>query len=164
MQRSTILRSNNRAAALALAALLLYPFAITRPIMFVEQMGHASEASILEGVRSLLASGELLVGLVVLACSIILPLGKLLAILVLASRRLNLRARHRALTYRAVEFTGRWGMLDVLLVTLLVAILKLGDMVDVSVGPAAWTFTTCVLLSLLASACFDPHSLWDSDS
>ena len=53
-------------------------------------------------------------------------------------------------------------MLDVLLVALLVAILKLGDMIDVQAGPAAFAFTMCVVLSLIATALFDPHGLWSS--
>ena len=69
--------------------------------------------------------------------------------------------RHRALTYRLVEWTGRWGMLDVLLVAILLAVLKLGDMVEVSVGPGLLAFTSCVGLSLIAAASFDPHSLWE---
>ena len=67
-------------------------------------------------------------------------------------------------TYRVVEFTGRWGMLDVLLVTLLIAVVKLGDVVQVAPGPAALAFTAVVVLSLLAAATFDPHALWEGDA
>ena len=73
-------------------------------------------------------------------------------------------AARRAGTYRLVEWTGRWGMLDVLLVTMLVAVLKLRDLVEVTPGPAAIAFTAMVVLSLLASAAFDPHRLWETDS
>ncbi len=74
-----------------------------------------------------------------------------------------LRREHRAITYRIVEFTGRWGMLDVLLVAVLIAALKIGDIVEVTAGPAALTFTLCVVLSLLSTAAFDPHGLWPLD-
>ena len=43
----------------------------------------------------------------------------------------------------------------------LVAALKLGDMVEVSAGPAALAFAACVVLSLIATALYDPHSLWE---
>jgi uncharacterized paraquat-inducible protein A len=76
---------------------------------------------------------------------------------------LLLGRKHRAWTYHLVEWTGRWGMLDVLLVAILVAALKVGDLVEVHAGPAALAFTCCVVLSLLAAACFDPHSLWDTE-
>ena len=161
---SRVARSNSRTAALALAALLLYPVAVGVPMLTISQLGHANETSLLAGVITLLSSGQLFVGLVVLLCSIVLPLGKLAALLVLSTGATRLTAHHRAWTYRIVEWTGRWGMLDVLLVTLLVAVLKLRDMVDVAAGPAAGAFAAVVVLSLLASASFDPHRLWEPDA
>ena len=156
-------RSNARTAAIALAALILYPFAVSLPIIHVQEFGHRNASSILEGTASLLRSGHLVAGLIVLVCSVILPPGKLLALLVLSVGGLGLRRRHRAWTYRIVEWTGRWGMLDVLLVALLVAILKLGDMVEVTAGPAALAFVTCVVLSLVATATFEPRLLWKTE-
>ena len=97
-KRSTILRSNSRTAAIALAALVLYPLAVSLPMIRVERFGHHNEASILEGTATLLASGHVVVGLIVLLCSVILPLGKLLALLLLSAGGLRLRHQHRALT------------------------------------------------------------------
>ena len=54
-------------------------------------------------------------------------------------------------------------MLDVLLIAVVVAWVKVGDLVEVTPGPATLTFTLVVLFSLLASAWFDPHSIWDED-
>lgn len=157
-----MVRSRHRTAAVALAALILYPLAVSLPIMRIERFGHRTEASVLEGGWRLLTSGHVIVGAVVFLCSIVFPLGKLVALLVLCSGALRLRREHKAFTYHLVEWTGRWGMLDVLLVAVLVAALKLGDIVDVSAGPAALTFTACVVLSLAATAFYDPHSLWEA--
>jgi paraquat-inducible protein A len=154
--------SNSRTAAIATAALLLFPLAVTLPIIRIEKFGHEHEAGIIEGVTALLSRGHLVVGAIVLTCSVILPVLKLAALLVLSAGRL-LQHRHRALTYRLVEWAGRWGMLDVLLVAVLVAVLKLGDMVEVSVGPGLLAFASCVFLSLLAAASFDPHSFWEPE-
>jgi paraquat-inducible protein A len=164
LRQSAILRSRGRTAAIALAALVLYPLAVTLPMIRIEKFGHLNEASILEGTATLLASGHIVVGIVVLLCSIVLPLAKLAVLLILSTGGLLLRHEHRALSYRIVEWTGRWGMLDVLLVAILVAVLKVGDWMDVSAGPAALAFSTCVVLSLFATATFDPHSLWPSDA
>ncbi|MCK4871467.1 MAG: paraquat-inducible protein A [Phycisphaerales bacterium] len=161
ISRSAHVRSSSRTAAIAAAALIIYPFAITLPMLRIEELGYHSEASILEGVATLLGSGELFVGIIVLLCSVIIPLTKLVSLLLLSAGGVLIRRdRHRALTYHLVEWTGRWGMLDVLLVAILVAVLKLGDIVEVSAGPAALAFCACVILSLLASASFDPRSLW----
>jgi paraquat-inducible protein A len=151
-------------ASLALAALILYPLAVTLPMLRIERFGRANETSIIEGVTSMLAHGDWFVGGVVLLCSIILPLAKLLALLVVNISPTWLASRHRARTYQFIEFTGRWGMLDVLLVAILVAALKLGDLVDVTPGPAALAFTGVVVLSLLASASFNPLIMWDSEA
>ncbi len=154
------LASRQRTAALALAALLLYPVAMTLPIMEVERLGAVHRASVLSGGLELFADGQLLVGLVVLLCSVVLPLLKLAGLFVLAGGGLGRRPRLAATTFHLVEWAGRWGMLDVLLVALLVAFLKLGQVVELHAGPAALVFTGCVLLNLLASASFDPHSQW----
>lgn len=146
--------------AAALAAVVLYPFAVGLPIMEIERFGARSEASVLSGGIGLLEDGQLLVGAVVLLCSVLLPVGKLVSLIVLSAFGGRLTRRRRLVTWRVIELTGRWGMLDVLLIAVLVAVVKLKDLVTVSPGPAALAFTGVVLLSLLASAWFDPHAFW----
>lgn len=156
-------RSNSRVAATALAALIVYPVAVSLPIMQIQQFGHRTQASILEGIVTLTTGGQFVVAAIVLLCSIIFPLGKLFALLAmsLAGNRLPLAHHHKAWTYRIVEWTGRWGMLDVLLVAVLVAALKLGNIMEVTPGPGAAAFAACVILSLLATAFFEPRRLWE---
>lgn len=156
-------RSGSRVAAAALAGLLLYPFAVGLPIMTIERFGHSRATSIWTGTWELLAHGEWFVGLVVFTCSLVVPLLKLLGLLGITAFGHVLSRRWRAATYRLIEWTGRWGMLDVLLISVVVAWVKVGDLVTVTPGPAAVTFTLVVLLSLVASAWFDPHAIWDED-
>jgi len=143
----------------AIAALLIYPVAISLPIMRLERFGHSTEASVWSGSIGLLREGELFVGGLVLLCSVILPLLKLSGLVLLCTTE-RFSSEHRASFYRAIEYSGRWGMLDVLLVAVVVAWVKVGDLVEVTAGPAALAFTVCVVLSLIASARFDPHALW----
>jgi paraquat-inducible protein A len=156
-------RASARTAALAIAALLIYPLALTLPVMTITRLGHAETASIWTGMVGLLAEGHLAVGLAVLFFSIVAPIAKLAALFALCAPRV-LPARHRARTYAMVEFLGRWGMVDVLLVAVLVAVVKLGDLVTVTPGPGVLAFGSVVVLSLLASAAFDPHALWEPDA
>ena len=143
----------------SVAGLVLYPFAISLPIMTLERLGLAREASVWSGALGLLERGELAVGAVVFVCSVVVPLLKLLGLLWLTART-GAPRRHHAGTYRWIERVGRWGMLDVLLVAVCVAWIKLGDLVQVHPGPGALAFTGCVLASLLASTWFDPHAHW----
>lgn len=156
-------RSTTRTAALSLAALLLYPVAITLPIMVVEQFGVSRPASVWSGGVGMIAEGDIAVGAVVLLASVVLPLLKLVGLFLLAGGGYGLRPKMKAWTWHLVEWTGRWGMLDVLLVALLVATIKLGALMELRAGPGALAFTACVLLNLAASASFDPHTLWEAE-
>ena len=150
--------------AAALGAAILFPMAITLPIMDLERFGHHTLASIWSGSFGLLARGEWFVGLVVLLCSVVLPALKLVSLLVITGFGGRLARHHRVRTWRVLEVAGRWGMMDVLLIAVLVAWLKLGDLVRVTPGPGAIAFTACVLASLVASASFDPRALWNREA
>ncbi|MFT7668783.1 MAG: paraquat-inducible protein A [Planctomycetota bacterium] len=152
--------SGNRVTlACAIGALVIYPLAVSLPIMRLERFGHTTIASVWSGSVGLLRAGDFFVGGLVLVCSVILPLVKL-SLLVLLCTSQSFSSKRRAGFYRAVELSGRWGMLDVLLVAVVVAWVKVGDLVEVTTGPAALAFSICVTLSLLASANFDHHALW----
>lgn len=156
-------RTRSRAAALALAALILYPVALTLPIMEIERFGHAHETTILGGVTELIAAGDLIVGIVVLFCSVVAPIGKLLAIFVLCAGPASLSKRRLGSMHNLVAFLGRWGMVDVLLVAVLVAAVKLGDWAEVHAGSGVLVFCAVVILSLLAGLVFDPRVIWSEE-
>ncbi|MCC6511197.1 MAG: paraquat-inducible protein A [Pirellulaceae bacterium] len=153
-------QSAARCLAAALGALVLYFPAILLPILKIDKLGHHHEASLLGGTFDLLWHGSWFVGLVVLIFSILIPLLKILALMELSWISLTGRA-HRAWTYRVVEWAGRWSMMDVLLLALMVTLVKLGDLVEFSLGPAVWAFVMCVIMSLIASTMFDPHAIWE---
>jgi len=155
--------SNQWTASLTFAALLLYPAAVLLPMLRIERLGHSHEDSLLSGLVALFAEGYWLVGTVVLLFSVILPPMKLLALGWLASTRFA-HTHHRAFVYRWVEYLGRWGMLDVMLMAILLAFVKVGDLVNVQAGYGLLAFTLMVLLSLLASVFFNPHELWWQDT
>lgn len=154
--------SNRLCAAFALAALICYPLGVTLPVMRLEQLGHVRDASIWDGTVSLLTHGYIVIGLIVLICSVVVPILKVAGLFVLTARPAKLREHHQARVYRLIELAGRWGMVDVLLVAMVVAAVKLGDLVNVSPGPGVVAFTACVLLSVLASISFNPHAIWES--
>lgn len=153
-------QSSARCFAAALGGLVLYFPAILLPILEIEKLGHHHASSLLGGTIDLIWHGNLFVGFVVLLFSIVLPLVKLLALLELSWIGLT-HKKHRAWTYRVVEWTGRWSMMDVLLLALLVTLVKLGDLVAFQLGPAVIAFVMCVVMSMIASVMFDPHAIWE---
>lgn len=153
-------QSSARCFAAALAALVLYLPAVLLPILEIEKLGHHHATSLLGGTMDLLLHGNWFVGAIVLLFSIVLPLVKLIALLELSWIGVA-RRQHRAWTYRLVELAGRWSMMDVLLLALLVTMVKLGDLVSFRLGPAVIAFVLCVVMSMVASIMFDPHAIWE---
>lgn len=151
---------NIPAAALAVTAMAFFPIAVLAPFLKIQRLGFTSEASLLGGIRSLFENGHLFVATVVMLFSIVLPAIKLTTLLALSLSPRWFAAHKRALTFRAVEHLGRWGMLDVLLVAVLVAFVKIGDLVAFETGPGLYLFVTFVTLNLLAGLVFNPHGLW----
>jgi hypothetical protein len=134
--------------------------ALTLPFLRIERLGQSHESNLLGGVRALFEDGNWLVAGIVLLFSVVLPAIKLGTILTLSLSPHWLTERRRGLAHRAVEHMGRWGMLDVLLVAVMIAFVKLGMLVTFSAGPGLVVFAGFVLLSLMASLTFDPHLLW----
>ncbi len=151
--------SRRRTSAFTLAALVLYPPAILLPIMRIDRLGATHETGVVDGIGTLAADGHLWLAMVVLICSVVVPILKLTGLLVLSTSRIAVSIAHRRRTRHWVEGLGRWGMLDVLLVAVLVSVVKLGDLVRIEPGEGAAIFAAMVACSLLASAVFDPRAV-----
>ncbi len=153
-------RSAMHTAAAALGAFILFWPAVLLPILEIERLGQRHESSLLSGIFEMLRHDEWFVGTVVLLFSVVFPLLKIILLMELSLLRL-MHHRHRALTYRLMESTGRWSMMDVMLLAFLVMLVKLGGVVEFHIGPAVLAFSACVMLSLVASMCFNPHQIWE---
>ena len=151
-----------RTAALAFAAFVVFWPAVLLPIIEIDRLGHRHASSLLMGTIDLLRHGSWFVGSIVLVFSIVFPLTKLVLLLELCLFEV-LHRRHKGATYRFVEHLGRWSMMDVLLLAFLVTLVKLGSLVEFHFGPAVVAFVLCVVLSMLASLCFDPHAIWEEE-
>ena len=151
-------------AALTLAALVLYVPANLYPIMRMFWSGAYSESTVWDGVVSLARSNQWFVAVIVFLASIVIPLFKLLTLFYLVvSAQLRSRAlpRLRTRLWRLVDLIGPWAMLDVFLLAILVSLVKLGQLATVVPGTGLVAFTGMVVLTLLASAAFDPRLIWE---
>lgn len=152
-------------AALTLAALVLYVPANIYPILSMHLYGMYSESTVWDGVVSLAKHEQWFVAIVVFMASIAIPLLKLFGLLFLVlTARVDRarRLRNRTRLYKFIDAIGPWAMLDVFLLAVLVALVKLGDLATVLPGPGLIAFTAMVVLTLLASASFDPKLIWSS--
>jgi paraquat-inducible protein A len=151
--------------ALLIAAALLYIPANVYPIMSTVSLGRENASTILGGVTQLLEHGSWPVALVIFIASVVVPVAKLLVLswLCLASGGTSHRNAHwRTRLYRITEFVGRWSMVDVFVVALLVALIRADSLMSVYPGPAALAFCGVVILTMLAALGFDPRLVWDT--
>jgi paraquat-inducible protein A len=151
-------------AALSLAALVLYVPANIYPIMKMYLYGGYSESTVWDGVVLLMENKQWFVAGIVFLASIVVPLIKLAGLFALcATARLGWGRRLRSQTqlYKFIDAIGPWAMLDVFLLAILVALVKLGDLGQVIPGPGLIAFTCVVVLTILASQAFDPHWIWN---
>ena len=151
-------------AALALAALILYVPANIFPILRMTVQGAYSENTVWQGTVALFRADEYLVAIIVFLASMAIPLLKLLGLFFLTATA-RLRARRlpvlRAALYRFIEVIGPWAMLDVFLLAVLVSLVKLEKLATIMPGPGLAAFTSVVVLTILASASFDPKLIWE---
>ncbi len=154
-----------RTWALLVAAAIFYVPANVFPVMAVTSLGKTQADTIMSGVLYLLHHGMWPLALVVFVASVVVPLAKLGAIiflLVSVQRRSRWRPADRTRLYRITEAMGRWSMVDIYVVTILVALVSLGNLATIQAGLGALFFGAVVVLTMLAAESFDPRLIWDN--
>ena len=155
--------------ALLGAAMLMFLPANLYPIMITTSLGSTEPATILQGVLMFFQHGDWPIALVILTASIFVPVGKMLALLWLCfvvqrQQQQPMERLTRIRLYRITEFIGRWSMVDVFVVAIMVALIHSGDLISIAPGPAALAFTSVVILTMLAAMMFDPRSIWQANA
>lgn len=157
-------RSLERTWAFVIAAAVCYLPANLLPIMKVTSLGKAQADTILSGVVYLLLHGMWPLAVVVFTASVFVPILKLVILaflLVSTGRGSRWRPVERTRLYRITEAIGRWSMVDIFVVTILVALVRLGALATIEAQPGAVFFGAVVVLTMLAAESFDPRLIWD---
>jgi len=157
--------SFQRTAALVLSALCLYIPANIFPIMTVTRLGVGEPHTIIGGIIALLNGGMIPIAILVLVASILVPLLKILGISLLLLNvhcRWQSHAKKWTTIYRIIAFVGRWSMLDIFMISILVSLVDMGGVAQVIAGPAATAFAAVVVLTMFAAKNFDPRLIWDN--
>ena len=157
--------SLTRTWALLITAAIIYIPANVLPIMTVSSLGQGDPSTIMSGVIQLVQHGMIPIAAVVFIASILVPTFKLVGIALLlfsVQRRQPLSARQRIWMYRFIEFIGRWSMLDIFVIAILVAVVNFGRLASVEANLGAVAFASVVILTMLAAVTFDPRLIWDN--
>jgi paraquat-inducible protein A len=157
--------SLNRTWARVFAAFIFIVPANLLPITVVTSLGKAQADTIMSGVIYFVQEGSWPIAAVIFIASVFVPLmklGILVYLLVSVQRRSTARLRDRARLYRITEAVGRWSMVDIFVVTILVALVNLGALASIQAGPAAPFFAAVVVVTMFAAMSFDPRLMWDA--
>ncbi|GJL60910.1 MAG: hypothetical protein NPIRA03_37670 [Nitrospirales bacterium] len=157
--------SISRTWALLIAAYILYIPANVLPVMTVISFGKGEADTILSGVKELIHAGMVPIALLVFFASITVPVLKLLALtylLLSVQYKSQWRPRERTKLYRMTEVVGRWSMIDIFMISILIALVKLDAVATIEPGPGAISFAAVVILTMFAAMSFDPRLIWDN--
>lgn len=154
-----------RTWALLITAAILYIPANLLPIMTVSFLGKGMPSTIMGGVIELIQADMLPIAAVVFIASILVPTFKLVGIALLlysVQRHQPMSAKQRILMYRFIEWIGRWSMLDIFVIAILVELVNFGNLATISANLGAAAFACVVILTMTAAVTFDPRLIWDN--
>jgi len=151
-------------AALIAAMMFLIP-ANLMPISIIYANGQRMEDTIFSGVVSLATSGNVPIAAIVFIASVLVPFTKVIVMLTLLlsihfKAIQGLKTRIRLL--RLVTWIGRWSMLDLFVISLMMSLVNRDQLLSFTMGPAAFFFGTAVILTILAVEWLDSRLIWDA--
>lgn len=154
-----------RTWAFLIAAIILYVPANVLPVMSTTSLMGTERDTIISGVIYFWKSGSPELAVLIFSVSILIPMLKMGALGFLAlivHMRWSLNLHHCMWLFRVIEFVGRWSMLDVFVVALMVGLVRFRSLATIEAGPGAIAFGSVVILTMLATHSFDPRLLWDT--
>ena len=156
--------SLQRTVALTIGAVILYFPANLLPVLRVEStLSGTRQSTIISGAVQFWQEGDYPVALIIFIASVMIPVLKILGIVVLClGTRFGYWPRPLTQLHRITEYIGRWSMVDVFVVAILVGVVQLGSVITINAGEGAFAFAGVVVLTMLASHSFDPRLIWDA--
>ena len=155
--------SIQKTMALLLTSIILYIPANLLPIMHTYVLGDDTASTIVGGIILLWSHGSYPIAIIIFIASVVVPIGKIIALLWLCYNvhyKSQLSPLSKTFLYRATELAGRWSMVDVFVVAILVALIQLGNITAIHPGFGAIAFTGTVILTMLAAMSFNPKLIW----
>ncbi|BFU60009.1 MULTISPECIES: paraquat-inducible protein A [Rodentibacter] len=149
-------------ATLIAGVVMLFP-ANLLPISGVYLTGVLSEDTLMSGVISFIEMKSYFVAFVVFFASIFVPISKILIMLyLLACVHFNWRhsIKWQMRLLHIVHFVGRWSMLDLFVLALMMSLVTRGQIINFTVGPAAFYFGAAVFLTMISTSQFDSRFIW----
>jgi paraquat-inducible protein A len=134
------------------------------PVMTISSLLQSKDFTIMGGIFELFQHGLWPLGVLVFFASILIPVLKLLTLATMLIETHLQSEQHlvgRTMSFRFVDFIGRWSMIDVFMISILVALVRFGKFSSVQAELGAPCFAAVVVLTMFAVNAFDPRLMWD---
>ncbi|MGN0915864.1 MAG: PqiA/YebS family transporter subunit [Succinivibrio sp.] len=154
----------SKCLSLLISAVILYLPSNLYPVMYTEFIGSTTGSNIIEGVIAMWNMNSYFVAAVILIASIFIPAFKILAMgfILYVTKHNRIKSKKKiSLLYRFVIVIGRWSMIDVYVVIIMSAIVKINSILNISPGFAIICFCSVVLITLFSAESFDERLIWD---
>ncbi|TEW45082.1 paraquat-inducible protein A [Psychromonas algicola] len=162
-----IKRSQQKTWALLITAMIFIIPANVYPITYLLKNSTLYPDTIYSGLITLIRNDQEGIALIVFIASILVPIFKILALAFIALTvhfRWQLNPKKQFIAFSIVEWVGRWSILDLFVISIMVAVFDKGSLVSVYPGIAATSFTIVVITTLFAAESFDTRLIWDSNN
>lgn len=151
----------DRPLALTLAAAVALIVANTAPLMSLSVVGRQASTSIIGGTLEMWAQGRELTAVIVAFCVVIAPASYILFMLtVLIAARRPPAPHWIAELLRWADFMRPWSMIEVMILGILVALIKIAELATVIPGIGMYAVGILVLLLPAIMIAFDPGEIW----
>jgi paraquat-inducible protein A len=153
-----------RSLAFLIAAAVFYVPANVLPILHTTAVGYDESDTIFSGIVALWSGRSWPLAILVFIASILVPTLKFLVLgfLLWSTHRASRWALYdRTMLYRVIDFIGRWSMLDVFVVALMVTLVQFRGLASIHPESGALAFALVVILMMYAAQAFDPRLMWD---
>ena len=154
--------SLDRVLALTAAGLVLFVVANFYPFLTFRLEAQIQETTLITGIIELYNQGMWIVAGVVFLTSILVPLLELVGMLyVLLPLKFKMRPWKLPIPFRMIRSFKPWGMMEVFMVGILVAFVKLTKMATIIPGIALYAFMALIFVLAASAAALDPHIVWN---
>ena len=154
--------SVDRSLAFAITGLILFVIANLFPLLSLKAMGLTQDGTLLSTSMSLFQADRPFLSIVILLTTFVFPattlLGTIYILLQVKNNRIN---AYTAPLFRFLRSTDAWGMLEIFMLAVLVAVVKLGDLADVIYGVSLYAFCLLIIALALLSYSLNPHDVWN---
>ena len=157
--------SLSKTCAFLFSAVLIYIPANILPILTVKNFGQGGADTIFSGIVNLMNGGMFFIAFIVFVASLLIPALKLIGMIFLVFSikfKIKFSPEQRVISFRFIEWIGRWSMLDIFVIAILVAVVNFGNLANIEAGVGAIAFSSVVVLTMLAAVSFDPRLIWDN--